>query len=285
MFELIIIGGGPAALSAAIYAGRAGLKVALFEAKQFGGILPNIPLIENYPGFLGKGQDLAGIMIRQARQFGAELKYGTCTQIQKSSDHFTLAIDEEEFRAPAVIVASGSEPKTLDFSPDAPVSYCALCDGPLVKGLHVAVIGGANSAVQEALYLSHLAREVTIITHSELKADAELLAQLPEHQNIHIIEHLESNPENLQPYDHIFVYIGKNPATAFLNDLASQFAILSRDGYLLADENNVKFPHQTVISGLFAAGDVQKQSTKQAIVAAAEGAEAAIEAVEYLRNL
>lgn len=285
MFELIIIGGGPAALSAALYAGRAGLKVALFEAKQFGGILPNIPLIENYPGFLGSGQDLANIMIRQARQFGAQLQYGTCTQIEKSPDGFVLKIDEEDFRAKAVIIASGSEPKTLSFSPAAPVSYCALCDGSLVKGLHVAVIGGANSAVQEALYLSQLAREVTIITHSQLKADAELLAQLPGHQNIHVVEHLEPNAENLQPYDHIFVYIGKNPATAFLNNLASEFAILSRDGYLLTDENNAKSPHQTVINGLFTAGDVQNQSTKQAIVAAAEGAEAAIEAVEYLRHL
>ena len=284
MIDLVIIGGGPAALSAAIYAARAGLEVKVYERGSFGGILPNIPLLENYPGYSGEGAGLAEVMRRQAEQAGAKLEYGECTLVKVAADAtFQLEIDGEMAKARSVLVATGSRPRELSFTPSAPVSYCALCDGPLVKGKKVAVIGGANSAVQEALFLAKIAQTVTIITHSELKADAKLQNQLSHYPNIRVIEHLEPNPENLQDYDHVFVYIGKLPATDFLQDLAKEYAILGRDGYVLADTENPELPHQTVLEGLFAAGDVRTGATKQAIVAAADGAEAAIEIAKYLK--
>lgn len=287
MVDLAIIGGGPAALSAAIYAARAGLEVEVYEKGTFGGILPNIPTLENYPGYWGEGAGLAEAMRRQAEQAGAKLEYGECTTLEAMDDGgFRLEIDgETTVKASTVLAATGSKPRELSFIPSAPVSYCALCDGPLVKGRKVAVIGGANSAVQEAIFLAKIAKAVTIITHSELKADAELQKQLQNYPNISVIEHLEPNSENLQDFEHIFVYIGKLPATEFLQNLAKNYTILGRDGYVLADTENPEFPHQTVIKGLFAAGDVRHNSTKQIVTAAADGAEAAIETAKFCQNL
>lgn len=284
MIDLAIIGGGPAALSAALYGARGGLEVKVYEKADFGGILPQIALIENYPGYLsGDGKGLATQMRTQAKQAGAQLAYGECTNVEKKNATFLLTIDEETVEARAVLIASGSRPKELSFTPVAPVSYCALCDGPLVKGKHVAVIGGANSAVQEALYLTDIAKDVTIITHSRLKADQELISRLANHQNIQVVENLEPTVENLAEFEHIFVYIGKLPATGFLNKLSEQYAILSRDGQVIADQDS-HYRYQTVLEGLFAAGDVRSGAVKQVVVATAEGAQAAIEIVDFLKK-
>lgn len=282
--DFVIIGGGPAALAAAIYAARSGLAVKVYEKADFGGILPQIAQIENYPGYpVGSGRDLATQMRTQAEQMGAELSYGECTNIDKQGDFFRLTIDGEMVTAKTVLVASGSRPRELNFSLAVPVSYCAICDGPLVKGKHVAVIGGANSAVQEALYLANVAHDVTIITHSALKADAELITRLSNYQNIRVIEQVEPSPENLAEFDHVFVYIGKLPATQFLENLAQKYAILSRDGYVVTDTSSAS-PYQTVLAGLFAAGDVRDGSVKQIITAASEGAQVALEVVKYLQK-
>lgn len=282
MVDLAIIGGGPAALSAALYAARAGLSVSVYEKADFGGVVSQIALIENYPGYTGgSGRVLALQMRQQAEQAGAELSYGECTAVAKVGQDFQLTIDGESVSARAVLVASGSLPRELSFTPAAPVSYCALCDGPLVKGKNIAVVGGANSAVQEALFLADIAQSVTIITHSRLKADAELLQRLPQHTNIRVIEQTEPTPENLAPYDHIFVYIGKIPATDFLQPLAAKHQLLTRQGYIITAAES-KYPHQTALAGLFAAGDVRENSIKQAVVAASEGALSAIEITNYL---
>lgn len=278
MLDLAIIGGGAAALSAALYAARAGLTVTVYEKNDFGGILPQIAQLENYPGYLGPGQKLAASMRAQATAAGAQLQYGECTNLDRVEDHFELIIDGESVLARTVLVATGSQPKSLSFTPSAPVSYCALCDGPLVQAKRVAVIGGANSAAQEALYLAHLAAQVTIITHSQLKADQELIDRVREQPNIEIIEHLEPTPENLSAYDHIFVYIGKIPATSFLDR-----KVLDGAGYVITDTNSSAL-HQTIIPGLFAAGDVRQGSVKQVVTAAADGAAAAIEISTLIRR-
>lgn len=298
MLDLAIIGGGPAALSAAIYAARAGVKVQIFEKADFGGTLPEISRIENYPGFLGAGRELADSMRSQAEQAGAVLSYGECTSVEVispqsatdlvapvTSNHIStmapvlqLMIDGELVQTRAVLVASGSEPRKLPFHLQIPASYCALCDGPLVKGKNVVVVGGANSAVQESLFLSNLAAKVTIITHSRLKADQELLDRLPRSSNITIIENTEPTPEFLEQFDHCFVYIGKNPATKFL-----PAAILDASGYVKC-RNQGHFPHQTSLQGVFAAGDVCENSVKQVVTAAGDGAAAAIEITNYLKS-
>lgn len=297
MLDLAIIGGGPAALSAALYAVRAGLSVKVFEKADFGGILPTIPNLENYPGFSGEGKKLAQQMREQSAQAGAILEYGECTdlaltptsaQAQASSadapHEFLLTIDEVPVAARSVIIASGSRPRQLNFDLAIPVSYCALCDGTLARDKRIVVVGGANSAVQEALYLAGLAQSLTLITHSELKADQELIERLKRLENLKIIENTEPTAEFLNQFDYCFVYIGKLPATGFLANLSQEYSLLSRDGYILADTSNAAAPHQTVIEGLFAAGDVRFGSTRQVITAAADGAEAAIEATKWLKS-
>lgn len=279
MLDLIIIGSGPAALSAAIYAARAGLKVKIFEKNGFGGTLSLIDYIENYPGFLGSGKDLAEKMRNQAIQLGAQIDYGECSSLTKANYGYRMIIDEQTVEARAVIIASGSTPKSLSFTPSIPVSYCAICDGAFAKDKNIAVVGGANSAIQEAIYLANLAKTVTIITHSALKADFKLQQRIKQCQNVKIIEHTEPTPDMINQYEYCFVYIGKIPATSFLDR-----DILSPSGYVITDISS-ESPHQTIHSGLFAAGDVREGCVKQVITAAADGAAAAIEAVAYLQNL
>lgn len=279
MPDLAIIGGGPAALSAALYAARAGLQVVVFEQQDFGGVLPQIAHLENYPGFSGEGRQLADQMRQQAVNAGAVLEYGECTALVHDGDSFLLTIDGENIEARCVLVASGTVAKRLDFVPKAPVSYCALCDGPLIKGKRVAVIGGANSAVQEALHLATLAKDVTIMTHSAFKADQELLNRLAQHPNIKTLEHTTPTEDNLAEFDHIFVYIGKAPASTFVDP-----KLLDPEQFIVTDTSS-DTPHQTVTPGLFAAGDVRRGTVKQVITAAADGAAAAIEIAKYCQKM
>lgn len=312
--DLVIIGGGPAALSAALYAARAGLKTQVFERAGIGGALAEISHISNYPGYDGPGPELAAEMRRQAAQAGAEIIYGDCQKLWRHSDYFELTLDADsspdaqpasvlpdaldaapKILAKKVLIATGSTPKKLSFTPRPPVSYCALCDGDLAKGKHVAVIGGANSAVQESLYLAALVKDLTIITHSRLKADSYLQQRLAAAQKSHtirVLENTEATPELLDAFDYIFVFIGKLPATSFLrpladsplanslptdsplaNSLPAGGRLLDPSGYVLTAAGS----HATAVSGLYAAGDVRSSSLKQVVTAAADGAAAAIE--------
>lgn len=277
--DLAIIGAGPAALTAALYASRAGLKVEVFERKNLGGTLAEIDHISNYPGFVGTGNELGQIFRQQAEQFGAVLTYGECEEIGASEQGFNLAIDDTNRSARAVLVATGSQPRELDFELNKPVSYCAICDGDLVKDQDIAVVGGANSALQEALYLSEIASKVTIITHSKLKADQKLQATIASHKNIVIRENTEATPDLLNSFDHIFVYIGRRPASDCVKDLG----ILNYEDYIITGHNK-GLPHMTPVAGLFAAGDVRENAIKQVVTAAADGAAAALEIFNYLNK-
>lgn len=303
LLDLAIIGGGAAALSAALYAARAGLNVEAFERGTIGGALAEIAKLSNYPGYTGPGPDLAKNMREQATSAGAKISYGECTDLRKDQDLFTITIDGEEIQARAVLVATGSEPRELGFTPEKPVSYCALCDGDLVKGKKVAVVGGANSAVQEGIYLADLARSVTIISHSPLKADNCLREKLSAVKNVEVLENTEATPELLDTFDHVFVYIGKKPATSFLQNISRKRKILDDSGYILTNVDSfsaldvdsgkkiidlsissTKSPHETAISGLFAAGDVRAGAVRQVITAAGDGATAAIEITNSLKS-
>lgn len=285
--DLAIIGAGPAALTAATYAARAGLKTTVFERGTVGGALAEISHIGNFPGFDGPGPELAKSMRSQAESFGAQFTYGECTYIEQSPAGFTLTIDGESYSARAVLVATGSEPRPLDpaitQSVTKPISYCALCDGDLVKGQNIAVVGGANSALQEALYLAGLAAKVTIISHSEIKSDASLKNRVAATPNIEILPATEPTADLLNQFDHIFVYIGKRPATTFLQPLTAvaHSQLFDDQGYLCTISPS---RHATPVEGLFVAGDVRSGALRQAITAAADGAAAAVEVSEYLKT-
>lgn len=309
-FDLVIIGGGPAALSAALYAGRAGIAAQIYESQAVGGTLNQIPRLENYPGFRGSGASLTEIMKSQAVQAGASLAYGECTALRYTAEPvapgapdtpedistpvpaapFELIIDGEPVLARTVIIATGSVPRRLDFELNIPVSYCALCDGALAAGKRTVVVGGANSAAQEALYLANLtsnSTQVTLISHSALKADAELQKRLRAQPNVEIVENAEPTATMLNRYDYCFVNIGRTPATQFLQELDLQISqknqpphqLLDSVGYLLATGL------QTVVPGLFAAGDVRAGAVRQIVTACADGAQAALLAADFLRQI
>lgn len=286
MLDVAIIGSGPAALSAATYLGRAGIKAQLFERSNIGGELANISHIANYPGFDGAGAELAKRMRAQAEQVGAQIDYGECQSLAQSADGFTLQIDDATVQARRVLIATGSRPKTLSFTPAAPVSYCALCEADLVHGKNVAVLGGANSAFQEAIYLAGVVDRLTLITHSAVKADQILRTELEHCPNVQIVENTEPTPELLSEFDHVFVFIGKLPATDFLRNVKSESGanILDRKGYIITENRGPGRQHQTSVSGLFAAGDVRQGMIAQVVTAAADGAAAALELIESLRN-
>lgn len=266
MYDLAIIGSGPAALTAAIYAVRAGLRVGVFERSNFGGALVEISHIANFPGFDGEGKDLSEKLVTQAKAAGVEFSYGTCSSLRP------LMIDGEEVDARAVLVATGSEPIHLSVPTSAPVSYCALCDGDLYKGKKVLVVGGGNSAVSEAIHLSKIAKTVTILSHSFLKAQEVLIREARALSNIEIIENTEPTTEFLNSFDGVFVLIGKRPASSLFPP-----HLLDESGYIKTDSG-----YMTGEPGIFAAGDVRSGSVKQAITAAADGAAAGIKISEFL---
>lgn len=300
MLSTAIIGGGPAALSAALYLARAGKKVTVFERGELGGELSRIDNLENYPGYSGPGRELAATMRQQAEAAGAKIVYGECTQVTRSKDGiFTLTIDEEAIEAQTVLVATGSEPRKLQFEPQKPVSYCALCDGALVKDKKVVVVGGGNSALQGALYLAPIASAVTLISHSKIKADTYLRHKLCDLANVNVREDIEPTAEMLDEFDYIFVFIGTKPATSWLQGLQEEkivdkdtklvklevtkkYNLFDEQGYVLTGGKK-RSAHATEIPGLYAAGDVRSGATKQVVTAAGDGADAAIEITDWLK--
>ena len=290
VLDLAIIGSGPAALSAALYAARAGLRVSVFERANIGGALCEIAQISNYPGFTGPGRDLAAAMRRQAESAGATIAYGECTAIRSleppansaAPARFELAIDGEPVRARTVLLATGSEPRPLPFVLTVPVSYCALCDADLAKGQDIAVVGGGNSAVQESLGLAPLVKSLTLITHSALKAEPHLITQLRALRSVTVREHLEPTPDLLNTFARVFVFIGKRPATACVADLAASTPdFYDAAGYVRGGHGPA---HQTAIPGLYVAGDLRSDALRQVVTAAADGATAAVEISQSLRS-
>lgn len=312
--DLAIIGSGPAALSAALYAARAGHRVAVFERSNIGGALFEIAQVSNYPGYTGPGRNLAATMRHQAESAGATINYGECTAIRRLDPStpdrptlFELTIDGEPVRARAVLLATGSEPRPLPFTPTAPVSYCALCDADLAQGQNIAVVGGGNSAVQESLGLAPLVKSLTLISHSALKAEPHLQSQLRAHANVTIREHLEPTPELLNTFDRVFVFIGKRPATTCVASLAASTPdFYDAAGYIRTAPASVDAPrtvpapvnispvnpsaasatpsHQTLIPGLYVAGDLRSGAVRQVVTAAGDGAAAAVEISQFLRT-
>lgn len=297
MYDIIIIGAGPAGLTAAIYARRAEKSVLVIEKGVFGGQVTFSPKIENYPGF-GEisGNELADKMVEHAIALGTEFEMETVTAI-KDGEQKEVITENGSFFAKAVIIATGAAHRHLGVEGEEKylgngISFCAVCDGAFYNGQEVTVIGGGNSALQEAILLSSNCKKVTVIQNlSELTGEEALRNILREKDNVEIIcssvvsgftgentldgiiiKNTDLGEEKRIPCDGCFVAIGLIPATGFIKDSIR----LNAYGYVEADEGC-----KTDIDGIFTAGDCRSKEIRQIATAVADGAAAALAAVKY----
>lgn len=299
-YEVVVIGGGPAGLSAGLYASRARLSSLLIERGLIGGLITEAELVENYPGFPDgiSGFELGQIMHQQVAKYGLETLLAEVTGIELQEGLKVVKATKDNFIARAVIIASGSERVKLGVSGEdgftgKGVSYCATCDAAFFRELPVAVVGGGNVAITEALHLSKFASRVVVIhRRNELRATrilqekafadpkieflwdtivAEIAGKdLVERIRLHQVKTGEESTINISG---VFISIGFKPNTAFLKGVLP----LDSAGYVITNEKM-----ETEIPGIFAAGDVRRNSAGQAITSAGDGATAAIYAEEFL---
>lgn len=301
--DLAIVGGGPAGLAAGIYAARAALKTVLFERGMPGGLAASTEIIENYPGFSSGigGPELVQNMEAQARRFGLELVYAGVEEITKKDGYFYLNTEDGEFKTGAVIAATGAKPRFLEIKGEKEfhgrgVSYCATCDGAFFRGKRVAVVGGGDAAVEEAIFLTKFAEKVSIIhRRGDLRAAKYLQQKARQNDKIEFVLHSvpveirgEEAVEGISlkdvrtgrvtdlAVDGVFIYVGHSPSTELVKGLAD----LDEKGYIITDEEM-----RTRTAGLFAAGDVRKKLLRQVVTAVADGAIAAASAEKYLEGL
>lgn len=287
MYDVIIIGMGASGISSAIYAKRAGLKVLMLEGNVPGGIINNIPKIENYPGFKSiSGPDLAMNFFDEVNSYNIEYKLEKVTDVSLDSIK-TIKTTNNVYQSKYLVIASGRTPRMLGLKDEEKylgkgISTCALCDGSLFKNKEVAVVGGGSSALSEAIYLSRIVSKVYLIhRRNEFRAENTLIESLKGIPNIEVIleeEVTEIISENdifkgikLKNRDlqiaAMFIYIGFLPNTEFLKNTD----IKLDNGYIVVNAS-----HETNIPGVYACGDVTKKEIYQIINAASEGAEAAI---------
>lgn len=306
-FEIAVIGGGPAGLTAAVYAARAGHSVTILEGAACGGQMLLAHEIENYPGFTKiAGYALADQMMEQANGLGVSFVYAQVESVIKNDDCFTLVCGKKTYTASAVIVAAGAKHRTLDVSGEAEfigrgVSYCAVCDGRFFTGKDVAVVGGGNTALGDAIYLSNICNSVTLIHRRDaFRADRILVERMSAIDNIRTVMNARvtkiegeqrvtalelisssdgsmSQPMVLQA-DGVFIAVGNVPDLAMLSGLEG--VQYDNGGYLVTDDRC-----RTQVPGLFVAGDVRSKNLRQIATAVADGAIAGTEVAEYLDAL
>ncbi len=300
-FELIIIGGGPAGLAAGIYARRAAIDTLLIEKALTGGLITTTEIVENYPGFPEgiSGAELGKRFDDQARKYGLDMVFGKVTRLEAKNRIKKVFTDEHQYSSRAVIIATGSEPKKLGVPGEEDfigrgVSYCATCDGPFYKDKNVAVIGGGNGAIEEAIFLTKFAKLVTVIHRRDaLRADKVLQEKAASNPKIFfklntVVEEIKggekvsslkltdalSGKKSSINLDGVFIYTGLKPNTDFVKDIVK----LDESGHIITDETL-----KTNIDGIFAAGDVRKKTLRQVVTAVADGATAAASAYSYLK--
>ncbi len=302
--DIAVIGGGPAGLTAALYAARARAKTVVFESGLPGGQIVTTDWVENYPGFPDglSGMALGDLMHKQAEKHGADFRsFAGVEKIEPADLDFKLTVDGEEVLAHVVILATGAVPKKLDVPGEAEftgrgVSWCATCDGALFRDKVVAVIGGGDAAIEEAIFLTKFASRVHIVhRRDELRATKCIQERCFENEKIEMhwsrvvkevkgadgkvtgIELGATNgePDELLPLDGVFIFVGIDAKSDLVTDLCD----LDERGFVKIDHNGL-----TSYPGLYAAGDVTDSDLKQVVTAAAKGASAAFEALRYLDN-
>ena len=301
MYDILIIGAGPAGLTAALYAARAGKSVAIYEQLTPGGQIINSPDVANHPGFVSiSGAELTMNMVEAATAAGAELHYNKVTGADLQGDVKTLTLDSgETVQGRAVILANGVTRRTLDVPGETEfvgrgVSYCATCDGGFYKGRSVAVVGGGNTALDDALYLCSICESVTLIHRREgFRGSETTLKKLRQRENLHLmlnyvptaitgadkVEALElksvATGETKQiAVDGVFIAIGSVPD----NEAFSGIAL--KNGFIDSGESC-----KTALPGVFAAGDTRHKELRQLVTAESDGAVAATAAVQYVDSL
>ncbi len=302
LYDMIIIGGGPAGYTAALYGKRAGLKCLILEKYMPGGQMAEAHNIENYPGFEDgiDGFSLAEKMMKQAVRFGAESKYKEVLSVDLSENPKVVKTKDETFFGKTIVVATGANPRELGIENEKAlvgkgVSYCATCDGMFYKDKVVSVIGGGDTAAVDALLLSRVAKKVFLVHRRDsLRATRIYQDSLMNAKNIEIrwnsvvsgllfedklkgirLKDVKTNAEEILDCEGMFVSIGRKPATEFLEGQMK----LSESGYIIADETT-----KTSIEGVFAIGDVREKEVRQVVTAVSDGAVACHMVEEYLSD-
>ncbi|MFC6324268.1 thioredoxin-disulfide reductase [Companilactobacillus baiquanensis] len=302
-YDVVVIGAGPGGLTAALYASRANLSVMILDRGIYGGQMNNTAEIENYPGFDSiLGPDLSEKMYNSSTRFGADFGYGTVESVEDNGDVKVVHTDDGDYEAKVVIIATGSQYKKIGVPGEEElsgrgVSYCAVCDGAFFKDQDVAVIGGGDSAVEEGVYLTQMAKSVTIIhRRDQLRAqkvlqnrafkndkikfvwNADVKEITSENDKVSGVKYVdkETGEEHVVPAKGAFIYVGIQPMTEPFKNLG----ILDADGWIDTNENM-----ETKVSGIYAIGDVRKKSLRQIALAVGEGGIAGQEAFNYIQTL
>ena len=301
MYDIIVIGGGPAGLTAALYARRQNKSVLVIEKNSFGGQTVYSPKIENYPGFKEmSGIEFSDKLVEQVLEQGAELEMEEVLTVKNNGETKTVVTDSNEYDAYAVIFACGAKHRMLGVEGEENyvgngISFCAVCDGAFYNGKDVAVIGGGNSALQEALLLSQNCKKVSIIQNlGFLTGEDKLIEALDAKDNVSVtlntvvsaflgdneltgirVKNTDTDAETELSVDGVFVAIGLIPD----NDCAKGLISLDERGYIPADESTL-----TEIEGIFVAGDCRTKTVRQIATAISDGATAALSACKYIEN-
>ncbi len=295
VYDSVIIGAGPAGITAAIYLKRANKDILLIEKATPGGQITKSSTVENYPGFVQiSGPDLASKFYEQITNLDVSYKMGEVESIKKN-ETFEVLLKDEVIKSKSIILAVGKEPKNLKAKNSknlvgSGISFCSLCDGSLYKKEDVAIVGGGNSALEEALYLASICKSVTILNRSDaLRGDSVLINKVNEKENINVLFEtsvkefvgnnnkldyllIEKNgKEEKLDVEACFIFIGYKPATDFLSELD----ILDSTGYIEVDKNL-----ETKIKGIYACGDCVKKSAYQIVTATSDGAIAAVNCIK-----
>ena len=301
--ELIIIGAGPAGLTAGLYAARARLKTVLLERLSPGGQVLTTDVVENYPGFPGgiSGFELIDRMRRQAEEFGLQIRSQEVTKLDLSRGRKIVVTENGNLETKALIITSGATPQRLDIEGEGlftgkGVSYCATCDGPFYRDADVAVVGGGDTALEEAIFLTRFANKVFLIHRRDKLRGTKLLQERAKAQEkIHFVwdsvvtritgdsgvkgvsvKNVKTGEKINLAVEGIFIFVGYCPN----NQLAKGILDLDDRGFILTDINM-----ETSVPGVFAAGDIRSKLLRQVSTAVGEGATAAVAAERYLENL
>ena len=300
IYDVIIIGGGPAGLTAGLYTSRSRLKTLLIENGLLGGQMTTTEVIENYPGFPEgvTGDELSRLMEEQAKRFGLEVTPEYVVEVKLEGAKKIVKTEEGSYLSQALIICTGTEYRKLgvpgekEFSGKG-VSYCATCDGAFFQDNQIVVVGGGDSALTEALYLTKFGKEVTIIhrrdalrgtkiyqervfTHPKIKLLWNSVIQEIKGDSIVksiVVKNVKTGEVTEHPIDGVFLFVGLSPRTQFLRGLVD----MDEEGYILTDGNG-----QTSVKGIFAAGDCRKKLVRQIATAVGDGATAACSTEKYL---